>query len=799
MLFLQKKNAEEDTMANIAQKNEIFVNKTMDKVECKLLDGKSISGQLERPFLPMEGEVAIHSEGKAHVLPLDQICCIVFNGGSENNNSRHITGEKIENIVTKGNETYRVRLLHQEFTDNLSHGFYAIPANQESGCSRIFFSSNGIINRKETNQLSETINETDDVSKENIESALSEQERLKKRKVGEIISEQFDIPQESIDKAIKKRKAGEIISEQFDIPQESIDNAVDKVKNTNKYSSHRIGDILISFGLATNEQVDAALNEQKLKKDKPLGEIFVENKVITAQELTMALALKFRMSTVDLNDILVNPETIDLVTAETARKFNVFPTTSDEKTITIATSSCVNLAVLDILRFCTNRRVEMVLASSNQIDSFIAKYYEGEGDNCDVNIEDAISEIEMEEQELGPGNDYSLKDEAKAAPIVRLANKTLLDGVKEGASDIHILPQEHELKVSFRINGQLQQHMKFDKRVHKLLVARFKIIANMDISERRLPQDGRFKVKMNNRDIEFRVSCMPGQFGENLVLRILDKSCGAVSLEHLGLDDKDVKLINHLVRSSHGMMLVTGPTGSGKSTTLASILRSLVNEPKHTLSLEDPIEINVPGINQIQIHEKIGFSFAKALRNILRHDPDIIMVGEIRDGDTALIAIQAALTGHVMLSTIHTNSAAAAFSRLVNMGVEPYLISATVKGVMAQQLLPKLCTKCHSTRELEDGIVEFIAKHGIDTKGLVDHFSTGCNYCKNTGISGRVMVYEFLNVTPELQKLITQETPTEALHKAACRAGMRPIVNMAVEISQKGLVSIDRILPLFIE
>jgi len=247
------------------------------------------------------------------------------------------------------------------------------------------------------------------------------------------------------------------------------------------------------------------------------------------------------------------------------------------------------------------------------------------------------------------------------------------------------------------------------------------------------------------------------------------------------------------------MMLVTGPTGSGKSTTLASILRSLVDEPKHTLSLEDPIEINVPGINQIQIHEKIGFSFAKALRNILRHDPDIIMVGEIRDGETAMISVQAALTGHVMLSTIHTNSAAAAFSRLVNMGVEPYLISATVKGVMAQQLLPKLCQKCHSTRELKDDVADFITKYGINAEGLVDHFSTGCNFCNNTGISGRVMVYEFLNVTPELQKLITQGATVEALHECACKAGMRPIVKMAVELSQKGLVSLDRILPLFIE
>ena len=254
MLFFAKK-VEEDTMSSIAQKNEIFVNDEMDKIECKLLDGKSISGQLERPFLPVEGEVVIRSEGKVHVLPLDQICCVVFKGDSENNDSHHMYGEKIENIVTRGNETYLVRLLHEEPTDNLPHGFYAIPTNQESGCSRIFFSRTGIINRKENSQLGEIINEADDVSKENIESALSEQERLKKRKVGEIISEQFDIPQESIDKAVQKRKVGEIISEQFDIPQASIDKAVDKVKNTNKYSSHRIGDILISFGLATKSKL----------------------------------------------------------------------------------------------------------------------------------------------------------------------------------------------------------------------------------------------------------------------------------------------------------------------------------------------------------------------------------------------------------------------------------------------------------------------------------------------------------------------------------------------------------------
>jgi type II secretory ATPase GspE/PulE/Tfp pilus assembly ATPase PilB-like protein len=690
-------------------------------------------------------------------------------------------------------------LLHQEATENLFHGFYAIPTNQESGYSRIFFSRTGIINRKENNQPGEILNEAGDVPKEKIESALCEEERLRKRKVGEIISERFDIPQESIDEAVKKRKAGEIISEQFDIPQESIDKAVNEVKNNNKYASHRIGEILVSFGLVSREQVDTALKNQKLNKKKQIGEILVENKIITAQELLMALALKFRMSIVNLDDILPDPQTIDLIKADTVRKFNVFPVASTEKKITIATSSFVNLSVLDILRFCTNRWVELVLASRNQITSYIDKYYEDEDDNCDVNIDDAISEMGIEDQDQDQSNEISLKDEAKAAPIIRLANKTLLDGVRAGASDIHILPQQNELKVSFRVNGLLQQHMRFDMRVHKILIARFKIISNMDISERRLPQDGRFKVKINKRDIEFRVSSMPSQHGETLVLRILDKSCGPVSLDQLGLDAKDAELINHIVRSSHGMLLVTGSTGSGKSTTLASVLRGLAGEPKHVLSLEDPIEIDVSGINQIQVHEKIGFSFARALRNVLRHDPDIIMVGEIRDHDTAMMAVQAALTGHVLLSTLHTNNAASAFTRLCNMGVEPYLASATVKGVITQQLLPKLCEKCRSTRELGVDVVKFIASHGIDTKGLVDHFSTGCDDCSETGISGRVLVYEFMNVTLELQKLITQGAPAETLQETACRLGMRPIVNMAIEASKEGLVSIDRILPLFIE
>ncbi|MHC4269801.1 MAG: GspE/PulE family protein [Planctomycetota bacterium] len=711
----------------------------MEKVECKLVDGESISGHLERVFRPIEGEVAISSEDKVHVLPFDRVSCVLFTSTSDEQNHFQVRGVQAEDIKTKGDDyVYNVRIVQQDLMEDLIQGFYGVPSNQENGPSYIFFPKAGIVSRSNS----------------------------------------------SNDKSTTGTKS----------------TSKDKINNTKETKQQvKIGDILIDYNMATKDQIDVALKEQSLavkKGDKKyLGEILIESKIITEKELLMALALKFRLKSVDLRDVTPYPETLDLVPAATVRKLKVFPISSDEKKITIATSQPADVATVDTLRFCTNRWVEMVIATHKQIDSYITKYYEDESSNDEINLEEAISEIELQEE----NQDISLKDEAGAAPVVRLANKILHNAVKEGASDIHLLPEEKGLKVSYRINGLLKEHLRLDKRICKSLVARFKIVAQMDISEHRLPQDGRFRMSLNKHQIEFRVSCMPGNYGENLVLRILNKSNDAVSLDKLGLDTRDMEAISHLVRSTHGMFLVTGPTGSGKSTTLASVLRSLVDEPRHMLSLEDPIEIEVPGINQIQIHEKIGFSFASALRNVLRHDPDVIMVGEIRDKDTAKIAVQAALTGHVLISTLHTNSAAAAFSRLSDMGVEPYLVSATVKGVMAQQLLPKLCKSCRLTRDPDDKILEFMAQHGIDTQDITDYYSTGCDHCHDTGISGRVLVYEFLNVNLELQKLVTKEAPLEIIQETACKLGMRPLVKMAIDASQKGLLSLEHTLPLFIE
>jgi type IV pilus assembly protein PilB len=710
----------------------------MEQVECKLVDGESISGHLERVFRPIEGEVAIRSEDRVHVLPFDKVSCVLFTSTSDEQDHFPVRGVQTEEVKTKGDGVYNVRIVQQDLMEDLIQGFYGVPSNQENGPSYIFFPKTGIVSRCNSGN-GEIITGTDSASKEKIKHATENRQQMK------------------------------------------------------------IGEILIDYNLATNDQIDVALKEQSLAvkkgEKKYLGEILIGHKIITEKELLMALALKFRMESVDLRDVTPYPVTLDLIPAATVRKLHIFPVSSDEKKITIATSQPADIATIDTLRFCTNRWVEMVIATHKQIDSYITKYYEDESDKGEVNIEETISDIELNEE----SEDLSLIDEAGAAPVVRLANKILHNAVRDGASDIHILPEAKGVKVSYRINGLLKEDIKLDKRICKSLIARFKIVAQMDISEHRLPQDGRFKMNLSEHQIEFRVSCMPGHHGENLVLRILNKSSNAVSLDQLGLDTADVEAINHVVRSTHGMLLVTGPTGSGKSTTLAAILRSLVNEPKHMISLEDPVEIEVPGINQIQIHEKIGFSFASALRNVLRHDPDVIMVGEIRDKDTAKIAIQAALTGHVLISTLHTNSAAAAFSRLSDMGIEPYLVSATVKGIMAQQLLPKLCKECRLTRDPDEKILGFMAQHGIDTQDITDYYSVGCDNCNDTGVSGRVLVYEFLNVNMELQKLVTQEAPLEKIQETACKLGMRPLVKMALEASQKGLISLERILPLFIE
>jgi len=744
----------------------------MDNVECKLIDGSSISGELERAFRPMEAEAVVRSEGRVHAISLDRISCILFQSNSEDSYPPHMPGELVEDITTRNNEVYIVRVLQQQ-AEGIGHGFYGIPSDPENGYKRIFFPKTGILSRNQHRPIGEILKQEGNVSNDKIQDALDEQQQSGKRKIGDIISDKHNIPKQTIEGLLEK-----------------VDK--ERVKGQHLF----IGDVLVAADLVTREQVDEALEDQLLGVKKQVGEILIEKKIITEKDLLMALALKFRLRFVDLNDVCPDPATLDMVSSDLVRELKIFPISSDEGKIVVVTGQPTNMSIADTLRIHTNRWAELVVSTPHQIEEYIDKYYPIEESDADnINVEAVLADVEVD----ADSQNLSLKSEAETAPIIRLANKILSNGIKASASDIHILPQETALKVSYRVNGLLRQYLRLDRRLHKSLIARFKIIALMDITERRLPQDGRFKAQLQNRSVEFRVSCMPGQFGENLVLRVLDKSSNKFDLSQLGMEDKDVESIRHIVRSTHGVLLVTGPTGSGKSTTLTTVLRDLVDEPKHLLSLEDPIESEVPGVNQIQVNEKIGFSFASALRNVLRHDPDVIMVGEIRDPETAKIAVQAALTGHVLLSSLHTNRASGTFSRLVDMGVESYLVSATVKGVMAQHLLPKLCEKCRTTRKPDEKALKFLSSHGVNVENLPNYVSTGCEQCHDTGISGRNMVYEFLKVDLGIQKLVTQEAAEEEIQEMAAKSGMRSMVDMAVEAAKKGYLSINQIIPLLIE
>ena len=736
----------------------------MENIEIKLIDNKSVSGILEKQFHSMDETITINCDGHNQVYKLSQVCCILFNGVIDKKLKQKRPGEIVEDVITIDNNAYIVRALRQQSNKNIGIGFYAVPVDLELGIKLIFFTNKGILKRAQNRKLGNILIEEGSASQSDVDTALEEQKKLKGDRLGKMISDKHQISQETIEIAVKN-----------DYPEVKM-----------------IGDILVSAKLVTSEQVKEALEEQGLNKNKPLGEILVGNGVISETNLMMALALKFNIRFVNMRDVSFKPELLNIVSEDIIRKYTIFPVNIDGNKIIIATANPADVSIGDTLRFHTNMWVEMVVATLKQIDQCISKYC-GDKKYVDFTIDDDEPATDIDKCAVN-----FHQEEAYTAPIIRLSNKIVFDGIMSGASDIHILPQPNGLKVSFRTNGLLRIYQNLDVKLHKSLITRFKIMSLMNIAEHRQPQDGRFQVKHENRKIEMRVSCMPGNYGENLVMRILDKGKSNLTLSELGIDSSSVKKIQHIVRSVHGMMLVTGPTGSGKSTTLVSVLKELINEPKHLLSVEDPIEAEILGVNQIQVNEKIGFSFAKALRNILRHDPDVIMVGEIRDPDTARIAVQAALTGHILISSLHTNQAAGAFSRLTDMGIEPYLIAATLRGVMAQQLFPKLCEYCRKAKKLEADKLDFLTNYGINIQDPVAYTSTGCDECSNTGISGRLMVYEFLEVTKEIQKLATEDVPEEEIQAQACKDGMRPMVTMAIEASQKGTISLGQAMTLLV-
>jgi len=731
-----------------------------------LRDGAKRKGTLNSPFNPQQGQVSIISKGEVENIALKDVCCISFLVQPGLPRYKRLPSEKVEHITTVSGDEFVMRVLPNEVE---FEGFMATPQEDDSSIQRIYFVSEGVKSRELTDMLGTILDEEKLVEPGSIKTALEEQRRLRKRRVGDILVDEGQLSKEDLEKSLLK---GE------------------EPRGSGKRL--RVGEVLVAEGLISEAQLDEALDKQKKEKGKRLGEVLVESGVITEEAMLIAMAIKLRMRFLDLTHITPALEARNMINAPLARKHMVLPIFIDDKKLIVALSDPSNLGVIEDISFHTNHRVIPVFATKEQVSALIDELYGPEGtedfDELDVEL---TSVAEDDEGDLA----QTEISEAEKAPIVKLVTRMILDGVAAKASDIHIFPIEGNTRIDFRVNGLLQQYMLVAEIALRPIISRIKIIAGMDISEHRQPQDGRIQMRTQNREVEFRVSVMPGLLGESAVLRILDKGNKPLHLEDLGLTPEHVEDVNRIIRSSHGFFLVTGPTGSGKSTTLLAAMASLTTLPKRLISVEDPVEGKLAGVVQVQINSSIGFTFAKALRNLLRHDPDIMMVGEIRDMETAGIAVEAAMTGHMMLSSLHTNDAAGAFPRLINMGVEPFLVADTVKGVMAQQLIPGLCMECRHEIEPEADLVELLKASGFDFEGPA-YKSDGCKACHNSGVGGRVLVYELLLVNDAISHLVALNSSELQISQAARKAGMGSMAEMALGKAKEGKINLAYVMPL---
>jgi len=731
-----------------------------------LRDGMKIKGRLNSQFKPQTGEVSIVSKkGRVENLPLKKICCISFLAHPALPRYKKLPTEVVERIVTHSGDEFIVRVLPNEIE---VQGFMATPQEDDSPVQRMFFVSSGVRSRELVELLGDIMQKEHIAGRGSIDKALNEQKALRSHRVGDILVDSGGVSSEKIESLLKA------------LPHDSKQHL-------------RVGEVLLAEGLITEAQLNEALLKQKVEKGKRLGEILIENGDLTEESMLIAMAIKLRMRFVDLTHITPSLEALRMIPSSMAREYHALPIFCDEKKLVVAISDPGNLDEIDDIAFNSSHHVIPVFAKRKQVNNLIEELYRAQDDEAF----DVLTDIEL----ISVSDDESAElkqvqmSEAEKAPIVRLVNTTLHDGVNALASDIHIFPVEGGTRIDFRVNGLLQQYLMVPALALRPLVSRIKIVSGMDISEHRLPQDGRIQMRSGNRDVEFRVSVMPGLLGESVVLRILDKGNKPLSLEKLGLNDADMKAIHRITHSAHGFFLVTGPTGSGKSTTLLAAMSGLTNLPKRLISIEDPVEGKVAGINQVQINTLIGFTFARALRNLLRHDPDVLMVGEIRDKETAEIAVEAAMTGHMLLSSLHTNDAAGAFPRLINLGVEPFLVADTVKGVMAQHLIPRLCAECRYSSPPDAELIEQLHAHGLQYDGL-DFKARGCKTCRDTGVVGRVLVYELLQVNEDIIRLVGVNSSEAKINEAARRAGMVSMAEMGLGKAKQGLISLDCVMPL---
>ncbi|HXL02802.1 MAG TPA: GspE/PulE family protein [Candidatus Atribacteria bacterium] len=561
-------------------------------------------------------------------------------------------------------------------------------------------------------------------------------------------------------------------------------------KNTNIKipGFQRLGEIMLSRQYITPQQLEEALKVQKETGEK-LGVVLKKMGLVGTKEVYQALAEQLGASFIELDNYLIDPQVASLLPEKFCRERQVIPVGEENGALILVMANPADVVTIDRAQLMTGKEIKPAIAPPEEIERIINTYFGAKESVDDIlrgveEKEGVALEEKAKEIEIG-----QLKALGEEAPIIQAVNAFILQAIRAGASDIHLEPQDKIVRIRFRIDGILHDISSTSSRVHPALVSRIKILSRMNIAERRLPQDGRFQIRVDNRIVDFRVSSLPTIFGEKIVMRILDKSTLLLDLDKLGFGPNDLEKFTRLIKHPYGMVLLTGPTGSGKTTTLYSAL-NLINQPElNIITIEDPVEYQLPGINQVQINPKIDLSFASALRSIMRQDPDIIMVGEIRDRETAEIAIHAALTGHLVLSTLHTNSAAGAIIRLQEMGVPSYLISSALLGVVAQRLVRKICLHCRTDLEIEGETALKLTEGGKEK--LILHRGQGCNLCNRTGYRGREAINEVLVIDDDIRSLILKNATEGEITTKAKEKGMSTLKENAIQKVLKGITTLE--------
>ncbi len=743
----------------------------------ELLDGKE-DATLCRPFNPDENEIEVilARNGRKQTYPLFEVCCILLKGDPNHQNTMDSPHDLME-IETLAGSQHLVRIAKDQ---QYLTGFYGSFLDLENPYRSVFFTHLGVKSRRQLNFLGTILEEQGMVSRETLQEVISDYNSIKKKRIGETIAQKHNLNQEQIEKVLRQmQKAGKTPA------------------------SARVGDILIASKLITQEQLEDAIAQQVKDKKKKIGALLVERNHINADQLLSALAIKFQLEFITLDDFVPTLEALNSIPFSLVSQMQIMPLSDNGDHLLVATSKPSEHAeVGDILRFITNRRIKFVVAPSEQITAAIEKYYTRD----EQRVQDLIGEMTEDEVSSKDTLETSVVDETDSQ-IIKLVNKILVDAYKKNVSDIHLEPGmgKEPLIVRYRVDGMCHVSHEVPAGYKKALLSRIKIMSNLNITERRKPQSGKIVIRYQNSKIEYRVETTPTVGGnEDAVLRILTKT-QPLPLDQMGFMPRDQKKFEEVVSRPSGMVLCVGPTGSGKTTTLHSAL-SFINTPERKIwTAEDPVEITQKGLRQVQVNPQIGFTFQEALRSFLRSDPDVIMVGEMRDRETAKTAIEASLTGHVVFSTLHTNNAPETLVRLVEMGMDPISFSEALTMVIAQRLVRILCTKCkkpHKPDKEEYETLkkaygpEWFEKHEMDKlhqKGTMRK-KEGCPECDDVGYRDRRAIFEVLESTDQIRQGIKEKAPTEKLRLMALENGMRTLRMAAVEKIFLGVTDLEEVL-----